>query len=165
MLKLQDPTHISSAQVGFSNYCDFLELPWLIMCIWTYGRGNVSIYPTLEKTKETTNKPHWKPVICPKPALEQTSDFQKMRTDHGNFFATMDHRRNVTFNGLVIPLEMLYSVWNHTGILRNIILKIFGERCLFQNLFWGEPSQRIISFQGYPCLYKIQNVVHLIKTT
>ncbi len=31
MLKLQDPTHISFGQVGFTNYCDFLELPCLIM--------------------------------------------------------------------------------------------------------------------------------------
>ncbi len=164
MLKLQDPTHISFAQVGFSDYCDFLELPWLIMCIWTYGRGNVSIYPTLEKTtnnKQTALETSDLPYTSPRADLR----FPKMRTDHGNFFALMDHRRNVTFNGLVIPLEMLYPVWNHTGTLRNIISKMFGERCLFQNLFWGEPSQRIISFQGYPCLYKIQNVVHLIKTT
>lgn len=162
ILRLQDSTHISFAWAGFSNYCDFLELPWLIMCLWTYGRGNVSIYPTLEKegnNKQTVLETSDLPYTSPTADLR----FPKMRTDHGNFPAMMDHRRNVTFNGLVIPLETFYPFRNHTGTLRNIISKMFGERCLFQILFWGEPSQRIISFQGYPCLYTIQSVVCLIK--
>jgi len=99
------------------------------------------------------------------PHTSPTADlrFPKMRSDHGNFSAMMDHRRNVTFNGLVIPLETFCPVRNHSGTLRNIISKMFAERCLFQILFWGEPSQRIISFQGYLCLCSFQSVVCLIK--
>lgn len=150
-----------------SCFFKLLWFPWITLINYVYldiWERKCQHLPDPSKKKEGNNKQ----TVLESSDLPRTSPtadlrFPKMRTDHGNFPAMMDHRRNVTFNGLVIPLETFYPVRNHTGTLRNIISKMFGERCLFQILFWGEPSQRIISFQGYPWLYTIHRVVCLIK--
>lgn len=150
-----------------SWFFKLLWFPWITLINYVYldiWERKCQHLPDPRKNKGNNKQTALETSDLPYTSPRADLRFPKMRTDHGNFFALMDHRRNVTFNGLVIPLETLYPVRNHTGTLRNIISKMFGERCLFQNLFWGEPSQTI-SFQGYPCLYKIQNLVHLIKTT